>query len=96
MGVGGGLVPCWDAVLLLIAAVAMDRVGFAIPLLLAFSAGLGAVLVGLGVGVVYAHRAGATRFKDKRWFRLLPVISAVFLVAIGLWLCVQGIGMALK
>jgi nickel/cobalt transporter (NicO) family protein len=96
MGVGGGLVPCWDAVLLLVAAVAMDRVGFAIPMLFAFSAGLGTVLVALGVAVVYAHRAGATRFKDHRWFRLLPVISAVFLVAIGFWLCKQAIGMAMR
>lgn len=96
MGIGGGLVPCWDAVLLLVAAVAMDRVGFAIPMLFAFSAGLGAVLVLLGVGVVYAHRAGATRFKDAPWFRLLPVISASLLVAIGFWLCKQAIAMAMK
>ena len=41
MGLGGGLVPCWDAVLLLVAASAMGRLGFAIPLLLAFSLGLG-------------------------------------------------------
>ncbi|HVL13999.1 MAG TPA: hypothetical protein VM529_15630 [Gemmata sp.] len=94
MGVGGGLVPCWDAVLLLVAAVALDRVGFAIPMLVAFSAGLGAVLVALGVGVVYAHRAGARRFKDSRWFRALPVVSAVLLVCIGFWLCKQAVGMA--
>ena len=33
MGLGGGLVPCWDAVLLLVAAGAMGRLGFALPLL---------------------------------------------------------------
>ena len=96
MGLGGGLVPCWDAVLLLVAAVALDRVGFAIPMLFAFSAGLGVVLVSLGVGVVYAHRAGATRFKDSRWFRALPVVSATLLVVLGFWLCSQAAGMAGK
>lgn len=93
MGLGGGLVPCWDAVLLLVAASAMGRLGFAIPLLLAFSLGLGAVLVGLGIGVVYAYRAGSRRFKECRWFRFLPIISAALLVGIGFWLCKQAVGM---
>ena len=96
MGLGGGIVPCWDAVLLLIAATSLNRVGFAVPLLIAFSAGLGAVLVLLGVGVVYAHRAGATRFKESRWFQLLPMVSAVLLVAVGFWLCQEGLRAALK
>lgn len=91
MGLGGGLIPCWDAVLLLLAATALNRVGFAIPLLFAFSAGLGAVLVALGVGVVYAHRAGAARFSESRWFQVLPMVSAALLLAIGLWLCREGI-----
>jgi hypothetical protein len=54
------------------------------------------VLVALGVGVVYAHRAGATRFKESRWFRLLPTVSAVLLVAVGFWLCQEGIRAAMK
>lgn len=91
MGLGGGLIPCWDAVLLLLAATALNRVGFAIPLLFAFSAGLGAVLVALGVGVVYAHKAGAARFSESRWFQILPMVSAALLLAIGLWLCREGI-----
>ena len=96
MGLGGGLIPCWDAVLLLLAAIALNRVGFAIPLLFAFSAGLGAVLVMLGVGVVYAHRAGAVKFKESRLFHLLPVVSAVLLTGIGFWLCQEGLRSAMK
>lgn len=91
MGLGGGLIPCWDAVLLLLAATALNRVGFAVPLLLAFSVGLGAVLVLLGVSVVYAHRAGAVRFAESRWFKFLPVVSAGLLLGIGLWLCREGL-----
>lgn len=93
MGLGGGLVPCWDAVLLLVAASAMGRLGFAIPLLIAFSIGLGVVLVALGVGVVFAYRAGNRRFKESRWFRLLPTVSAVLLVGLGFWLCKSAVGM---
>lgn len=96
MGLGGGLIPCWDAVLLLLAATALNRVDFAIPLLFAFSAGLGAVLVLLGVGVVYAHKTGAMRFSESRWFKLLPMVSAALLLGIGLWLCREGIQAAVK
>ena len=85
------MIPCWDAVLLLLAAAALNRVGFAIPLLVAFSAGLGTVLVALGVGVVYAHKAGAARFRESRWFQLLPMVSAALLLGLGLWLCQEGI-----
>ena len=85
--------PCWDAVLLLVAASAMGRLGFAIPLLFAFSLGLGAVLVALGVGVVFAYRAGSRRFRESRWFRFLPMVSAALLVGIGFWLCRQAVDM---
>jgi nickel/cobalt exporter len=96
MGLGGGIVPCWDAVLLLVAATALNRVGFAIPLLLAFSAGLGTVLVVLGISVVYAYRIGASRFRDHRWFGVLPMVSAVFLIGVGFWLCKQAIRMTVQ
>ena len=92
MGLGGGLIPCWDAVLILIPFMAMHRLGLGLALLVAFSLGLGLVLVGLGVSVVYAHRAGAGRFGESRWFKMLPVVSALFLVAVGLWLAALGVG----
>ena len=90
LGLGGGLVPCWDAVLLLLVAASAGRLGVAVPLLLAFSAGLAAVLVGLGVGVVWAHRAGGRSFGDARWFRALPAISAAVLVGLGVWFARDG------
>jgi nickel/cobalt transporter (NicO) family protein len=96
MGLGGGIVPCWDAVLLLVAATAMNRVGFALPLLFSFSLGLGTILVGLGIGVVYAYRAGANRFQDRRWFQVLPMVSAVFLIGAGFWLCKQAVRMTMQ
>jgi ABC-type nickel/cobalt efflux system permease component RcnA len=93
MGLGGGLVPCWDAVLLLVAASALGRLDAAIPLLLAFSLGLGAVLVGLGVAVVYALRAGQHHFSESRWFRMLPTFSAALLVGLGVWLCQNALAL---
>lgn len=91
LGIGGGIIPCWDAVMLLFVAISAGRLGLAVPLLLAFSVGLAAVLVALGVGVVLAHRAGAARFGERRWFQALPVLSAALLVGMGLWLARDGV-----
>jgi nickel/cobalt transporter (NicO) family protein len=90
LGLGGGIIPCWDAVLLFLVALSRGRVGIAIPLLVAFSFGLAIVLIGLGVGVVYANRAGGRRFGDSRWFRFLPIVSAVLLLVIGVWFVRDG------
>ncbi len=90
LGLGGGIIPCWDAVLLFLVAMAQGRIGFAIPLLIAFSTGLALVLVLLGVGVVYANRAGGRRFAGQRWFRYLPIASAVLLMILGIWFLRDG------
>lgn len=90
LGLGGGLIPCWDAVMLLLVAIAAGRLGFAIPMLIAFSLGLAVVLVTLGIGVVLAHRAGLSRYGERRWFRALPILSAALLMAMGLWLARDG------
>jgi nickel/cobalt transporter (NicO) family protein len=93
LGIGGGLVPCWDAVMLLFLAISFGRLAFAVPLLIAFSIGLAAVLVLLGIAVVLAHRQGGKKYGERRWFKLLPVVSAALLVAMGLWLARDGVQM---
>ena len=91
LGMQGGLVPCWDAIVLLSLAVASGRFWIALPLLLAFSAGLAAVLVGIGIGVVCARNWAGARFghhpRLQALVRLLPVVSAVTIIAMGMWLC---------
>jgi ABC-type nickel/cobalt efflux system permease component RcnA len=91
LGVGGGIVPCWDAVLLLGFAIATQRLALALPLLLAFSAGLAAVLVAIGIGVVFAHGIGGARWSESRLWRALPIVSAAVLIVLGLWLCRDGL-----
>jgi ABC-type nickel/cobalt efflux system permease component RcnA len=93
LGLGGGIIPCWDAVMMLLVAMAQGQIGFAIPLLLAFSVGLAAVMIALGLAVLYAHRAGGARFGESRWFRMLPVVSALILVLVGVWFLRDGFQM---
>jgi nickel/cobalt exporter len=90
LGFAGGIVPCWDAVMLLLVAIAAGKLAWALPLLFAFSVGLAGVLVLLGMTVVLATRASGRRYGESTWFRCLPVISAMALVFVGLWLCRDG------
>lgn len=90
LGISGGIVPCWDAIVILMVAVGAGRLAVALPLLVAFSAGLAAVLVGLGVSVVWARRwAGAVFGEEerlRRLVRLLPLASALVIMLMGLWM----------
>jgi ABC-type nickel/cobalt efflux system permease component RcnA len=94
LGMSGGVVPCWDAIALLCLPVSAQRSWLALPLVLAFSAGLAGVLVALGVGVVYA-RSWAGRGLDspagQRVVRLLPLLSAVLITVMGVWLCYDSL-----
>jgi ABC-type nickel/cobalt efflux system permease component RcnA len=87
LGISGGIVPCWDAIALLGIAIASHQMWLALPLLLAFSVGLAGVLVAIGVAVVKARNRVAARWSEGRLVRALPLVSAVLVTAIGLWLC---------
>jgi ABC-type nickel/cobalt efflux system permease component RcnA len=94
LGMHGGIVPCWDAIVILSVAVSTGRLALALPLLLAFSAGLAGVLVSLGVGVVLAGRWAGARWGDhpglRRLAGALPILSALVIMGMGLWLCYEG------
>jgi ABC-type nickel/cobalt efflux system permease component RcnA len=89
LGVSGGIVPCWDAIAMLCVAVSAQRLWLGLPLLLAFSAGLAAVLIALGVSVVHARNWAGARWggQFRRVVRALPLASAALITVMGLWLC---------
>ncbi|WP_203897079.1 hypothetical protein [Virgisporangium aliadipatigenens] len=92
MGVSGGLVPCPEALGVMVLAVGVNRTLFGLGLILAFSLGLGAVLVGLGVLLVRSRRL-IDRFArvGDRWGRVLPFVSAVVVTVLGAGLLWQGV-----
>lgn len=90
LGLGGGIIPCWDAVMMLLLAMAQGQIGLAIPLLIAFSVGLASVMILLGLVVLGVTRLGGRKFGDARWFRYLPVVSALVLTLVGLWFLRDG------
>jgi ABC-type nickel/cobalt efflux system permease component RcnA len=91
LGISGGIVPCWDAIAMFGFAVSAQRVWLALPLLLAFSAGLAGVLIAIGILVVQVKGFAGSRWGDSRLFRALPLLSAVVVTALGLWLCYDSV-----
>jgi ABC-type nickel/cobalt efflux system permease component RcnA len=86
LGASGGLVPCPSALVLLLTAVSLGRVGLGLALLAAFSAGLAVVLTAIGLAVLFARRwlpESGTLARGKA-LRYLPVASAAFIVCVGI------------
>jgi ABC-type nickel/cobalt efflux system permease component RcnA len=89
LGISGGIVPCWDAVILLLIATAQGQVGQAVFLLISFSAGLAGALVLVGVLAVKFRGFLSSRIGSGRIVQTMPLLSAAAILAVGLYLCVN-------
>ena len=84
LGVSGGLLPCPSALVVLLSAIALHRIAFGLLLIVAFSLGLAAVLVGIGLVLVYARQLFARwSFSGGVAARLVPAGSALVIVVLG-------------
>jgi nickel/cobalt transporter (NicO) family protein len=90
LGIAGGLIPCGDAVVLLLYTTGQGQLTLVLPALLAFSFGLAGVLVLIGILVVQVPRFARAHGGEGRLLRSLPILSALFITAMGLWLCYDG------
>jgi nickel/cobalt transporter (NicO) family protein len=89
LGVAGGLVPCWDAVALIVLAEAVGQLALGVVLLLAFGLGMATVLVIVG-GLAARFRTLLARRRALDWERRLGVASGLALSAIGVYLLVAS------
>ena len=91
LGITGGIIPCPAALIVLLSAFALHRIGLGFFLIVAFSIGLAAVLIGFGMLMVYARRFMTHLQVDgpltRRW---LPVASSAFITVLGLILDSSG------
>jgi nickel/cobalt exporter len=83
LGVSGGLVPCPSAMVLLLAAVALNKTAYGLLLVVAFSVGLATTLTLVGLAFLYARNRLRSPAASSRWPRLLPVASAAAITLIG-------------
>ena len=88
LGVSGGLLPCPSALVLMLSAISLGRIGYGLVLTIAFSFGLAATLTGIGLIFLYVGKAfGGSKFADNRLFKLLPVFSALVIACVGAVIC---------
>jgi ABC-type nickel/cobalt efflux system permease component RcnA len=91
MGAAAGLLPCPSALVVLLAAISQHEVALGMLLIVAFSLGLAGTLTGLGLVVVHARRFVPPRIAAGRLAALLPAVSAVLVIAIGLVLAAGAV-----
>lgn len=87
LGISGGMVPCPSAMVLLLAAIALDKTAYGMLLVLVFSVGLAITLTAVGLVFLYARNRIRPVGPAKRWTELLPIVSASFITVVGLALC---------
>jgi nickel/cobalt exporter len=91
VGISGGLIPCPTALVVLLAAISLHRVGYGLVLIVAFSLGLAAAMTGIGLLAVTAKRLSARLRLDGRLVRALPALSAVVVLVLGLVMTLRAL-----
>jgi nickel/cobalt exporter len=92
LGITGGIVPCPAALVVLLSAFSLHRIGFGLFLITAFSFGLAAVLVIVGLTMVYAKRVMSSRVPaGNAALRYLPFLSSAFMVVLGVGITASAV-----
>ena len=91
LGISGGLVPCPSAMVLLLAAVALNKTAYGMLLVVAFSVGLAITLTAVGLVFLYARNRFHKPRPGARWPQLLPILSAAVITVLGIGLCVAAV-----
>ncbi|MGH3135017.1 MAG: nickel/cobalt transporter, partial [Gaiellaceae bacterium] len=91
VGVAAGLLPCPSALVVLLSAIALHRVGLGLALIVAFSIGLAATITAIGLVAVLAQRAFGRISLNGPIVRSLPAISAALIVVVGVLITARAI-----
>jgi len=82
-GVSGGILPCPTALVVLLAAISLHRVGYGVLLIVAFSAGLAATVTAIGIAAVGARHVFSRFQLDGPLVSALPAASALVVLVLG-------------
>ncbi len=91
IGVSAGIIPCPTALVVLLAAISLHRVGYGLVLILAFSVGLALAVTSIGLVAVLARRTFGRISFDGGVVRALPAVSAVVVLALGVAMTVRAL-----
>ncbi len=84
VGIAAGILPCPSALVVLLSAIALHRVGLGLALIVAFSLGLASTITAIGLLAVLARRTFSRLTLGGPVVRALPAASAALIVAVGL------------
>lgn len=91
LGISGGILPCPSALVVMLSAISLHRVGFGLLLVTAFSLGLASTLTAIGLAFVYAGRVMKTLTGFERLARVTPVVSALAIACVGMAICYEAL-----
>ncbi|MCI0635130.1 MAG: sulfite exporter TauE/SafE family protein [Actinobacteria bacterium] len=91
VGIAAGLLPCPSALVVLLSAIALHRVGLGLALIVAFSIGLAATITAIGLVAVLAQRTFGRLSLNGRVVRALPAVSAALILAVGVLITARAI-----
>ena len=89
LAVAGGILPSPTALVVLTGAIYAHRVGYGLSLIVAFSAGLAAALMFIGLLALRARSFVSARL-GGRWGGIVPVASAAVIMGFGLFFALRG------
>jgi ABC-type nickel/cobalt efflux system permease component RcnA len=76
---------------LLLAAVALNKTAYGMLLVLVFSVGLALTLTVVGLAFLHARNRFSNRGATARWAQALPLASAAIITLVGVGLCVAAL-----
>ncbi|HEY7004440.1 MAG TPA: sulfite exporter TauE/SafE family protein [Gaiellaceae bacterium] len=91
VGISGGLLPCPTALVVLLAAISLHRVGYGLVLILAFSVGLAGAMTAVGLAAVSAKRFLRRAQFEGRIVQTLPALSALLILGLGVAMTARSI-----
>jgi nickel/cobalt transporter (NicO) family protein len=91
LGISGGLLPCPSALVVLLGAIALNRIGFGLILVLAFSLGLAGALTLIGMLFIYAGKLFQRFPSSGKVIGFLPVLSALFVSVLGIGIMLKAL-----
>ena len=91
LGISGGIIPCPNAVVVLLSAFTLHRLDVGLVMLLAFSAGLAVVLTAIGLLMVYARPFFVRLPLESRLLGPLGVLSALLVAGLGVTIAVSSL-----
>ena len=90
----GGIAPCPAAIVVLLTALHLHRVGYGLALIVIFSLGLATVLSGIGIAVVHGAGWLGRHTLFARVSKLAPFLTAGVITIVGSVMLAQGLSAA--